>query len=123
MRCVAAPAWPSPPPHQAPPGPTSPFLTSTTGTACSLPPHLNVGKFSLNDPEGKERDRLSVTGLNGDAGKLCCVASGATDLTFEDSQVMLSFQKGQSLSHCGHMTIWPPMSGLHTSLLKNGGNV
>lgn len=39
----------------------------------------------------------------------------------EASQVLLSNQYLHSLSHCGHITILPPMSGSHTSLLRDGG--
>lgn len=41
-------------------------------------------------------------------------------LTFEASQVLFSLQYLHSLSHCGHITILPPMSGSHTSLLRDG---
>lgn len=39
-------------------------------------------------------------------------------LTLDDSHVMFSLQYGQSWSHCGHMTICPPIWGSHTSLLN-----
>lgn len=38
-------------------------------------------------------------------------------LTFEVSQVLFRIQYLQR-SHCGHITICPPISGSHTSLLK-----
>lgn len=41
--------------------------------------------------------------------------------TFEASQVLFNLQKLQNLSHCGHITICPPISGSHTSLLRNVG--
>lgn len=40
-------------------------------------------------------------------------------LTFEASQVLFNRQYLHSWSHCGHITILPPISGSHTSLLAN----
>lgn len=39
-------------------------------------------------------------------------------LTFEASQVLFNLQYLHSLSHWGHITIFPPISGSHTSLLQ-----
>lgn len=50
----------------------------------------------------------------------CCFKpqTGDRPLTLEASQVEFSLQYAHSLSHCGHMTIFPPISGSHTSLLR-----